>query len=62
MLAFMVLWQEVSGVGALRFENEVSKFGVKWLGLPTRGLGDEPRDLFARRQSKPPHKRQGFGQ
>jgi len=58
----MVLWQEVSEVGALRFENEASKFGVKWLGLLTRGLGDEPRDLFARRQSKPPHKRQGFGQ
>jgi len=58
----MVLWQEVSEVGALRFENEASKFGVKWLGLLTRGLGDEPGDLFARRQSNPPHKRQGFGQ
>jgi hypothetical protein len=58
----MVLWQKVSGVGARRFENEVSKFGVKWLGLPIRDLGDESRDLFARRQSNPPHKRQGFGQ
>ena len=58
----MVLWQKVSGVGARRFENEVSKFGVKWLGLLTRGLGDEPGDLFARRQSMPTHKRQGFGQ
>jgi hypothetical protein len=57
----MVLWREVSGVGALRFENEVLKFGVKWLVLPTRGLGDEPRDLFVRRQSKPTHKRRGFG-
>ncbi len=62
MLAVMVLWQKVSGVGVLRFENEVSKFGVKWLGLPTRDLGDEPRDLFARRQSMPTYKRQGFGQ
>jgi hypothetical protein len=58
----MVLWREVFGVGALRFENEVLKFGVKWLGLPIRGLGDEPRGLFAHRQSKPPHKRQEFGQ
>jgi len=58
----MVLWREESGVGAVRFENEASKFGVKWLGLPTRDLGDEPRDLFARRQSMPTHKRQGFGQ
>ena len=58
----MVLWQKVSGVGARRFENEVSKFGVKWLGLPTRDLGDEPRDPFVRRQSKPPRKRQVFGQ
>jgi len=58
----MVLWQEVSGVGALRFENEESKFGVKWLGLLKRGLGDEPGDLFARRQSMPTYKRQGFGQ
>ena len=58
----MVLWQEVSEVGALRFENEALKFGVKWLGLLTRGLGDEPEVLFARRQSMPTHKRQGFGQ
>ena len=62
MLAFMVLWQEVSGVGALRFENEVLEFGVKWPDLLTRGLGDEPRGLFGRRQSKPKHKRQEFGQ
>ena len=61
-MAFMVLWQEVSEVGALRFEIEASKFGVKWLGLLTRGLGDEPRGLFGRRQSKPKHKRQEFGQ
>ena len=58
----MVLLREVSGVGVLRFENEVLMFGVKWRGLPTRGLGDEPGDLFARRQSMPTHKRQGFGQ
>ena len=61
-MAFMVLWQEVSEVGALRFENEASKFGVKWLGLLTRGLGDEPGGLFARRHSMPTYKRQGFGQ
>ncbi len=58
----MVLWQEVSGVWTSRFENEVLKFAAKWHGLPTRGLGDEPEALFDRRQSKPPHKRQGFGQ
>ncbi len=61
----MVLWREVSGGRGLlapRFENEVLKFGAKWRGLPTRGLGDEPEALFDRRQSKPPHKRQGFGQ
>jgi len=48
-------------VRAVRFENEALKFGVKWLGLLTRGLGDEPEVLFARRQSMPTHKRQGFG-
>jgi len=58
----MVLWRGESVVRAVRFENEASKFGVKWLGLLTRGLGDEPGDLFARRQSMPTYKRQGFGQ
>ena len=58
----MVLWRGESGVRAVRFENEALKFGVKWLGLLTRGLGDEPEDLFARRQSMPTYKRQGFGQ
>jgi hypothetical protein len=58
----MVLWREVSGVWVSRFECEVLKFAAKWRGLPTRGLGDEPEALFDRRQSKPPHKRQGFGQ
>ena len=58
----MVLWREVSGVWVSRFEYEVLKFAAKWRGLPTRGLGDEPEALFDRRQSKPPHKRQGFGQ
>ncbi len=58
----MVLWRGEAGVRAGRFENEALKFGVKWLGLLTRGLGDEPGDLFARRQSMPTYKRQGFGQ
>ena len=58
----MVLWRWESGVRAVRFENEALKFGVKWLGLLTRGLEDEPEDLFARRQSMPTYKRQGFGQ
>ena len=72
----MVLWREVSKVRALEarpqvlgpsllalgLEYGVSKSEAKWLGLLTRGLGDEPRGLFGRRQSKPKHKRQEFGQ
>ena len=72
----MVLWREVSKVRALEarpqvlgpsllalgLEYGVSKSEAKWLGLLTRGLGDEPEALFVRRQSKPPHKRQVFGQ
>jgi len=72
----MVLWREVSKVRALEarpqvlgpgllapgLEYGVSKSEAKWLGLLTRGLGDEPGDLFARRQSMPTYKRQGFGQ
>jgi hypothetical protein len=72
----MVLWREVSQVRALEagpqvlgsawlapgLEYGVSKSEAKWLDLQTRGLGDEPEALFVRRRSKPPHKRQGFGQ
>jgi len=72
----MVLWREVSQVRALEARSQVlgsgwlapgleygvSKSEAKWLDLQTRGLGDEPEALFDRRQSKPPHKRQGFGQ
>jgi len=72
----MVLGQEVARLRALwarpqvvwqvlltpRWENEASKFRAKWHGQQTRGLEGEPMGLFARKQSKPPHKRQGFGQ
>ena len=71
----MVLWREVSQVRALEARSQVlgsgwlapgleygvSKSEAKWLDLQTRGLGDEPEVLFARRQSMPTHKRQGFG-
>jgi len=57
----MVLWREVSKVRALEarpqvlgpgllapgLEYGVSKSEAKWLGLLTRGLGDEPEALLS---------------
>jgi len=45
-----------------RLKSQALRFAAKLRDQQTRDLGDEPMALFDRMPSKPPHKRQGFGQ
>jgi hypothetical protein len=66
--AVMVFWPEMWGEGEVWGglvpvkSIEASKFAAKWRGLQPSGLAGEPRALFDRKPTKPPHKPQGLAQ
>jgi hypothetical protein len=69
--AVMVFWpeawereeeREVWGCLAPVKSIEALKFAAKWRGLQPSDLAGEPRALFDRKPTKPPHKPQGLAQ